>query len=286
MKFQTACQIIASAGKAFRRYPIVPLSIFLTVVLLAVFADYIAPYDPTRVDLDAILLPPGSGTYMLGTDIVGRDIFSRLVYGARVSLIVGIVAATSAAFIGVSLGLLAGYIPAAESIIMRLVEVVSSIPYLFGALLIASVIMMPGLPMVILVIVLWSWPMYARMVRGEVLFLRERDYVTLAKLSGASNFRIMFRHLLPNCAHTIIVLLTLDIGHAIIFESTLSFLGIGIMPPTPSWGLMTADGRNYLVTHWWLSTMPGLAIFVLVSSINFIGDWLTGALDPRRRLRG
>jgi len=281
-----------SGVKRFRKYTLIytliPVVILFVIIVCAIFADYIAPYNPIEVNLDNVLLPPffeegGNLTHILGTDDVGRDILSRIIHGSRISVIVGLVAASIAAAFGVCLGLIAGYIRWCEPIIMRLVEVVLATPYIFGALLIVTVFMLPGLGTVIVVIALWTWPVYTKMVWAEVLGLREKDYVILSQISGASSVRVMFRHLLPNCVSTIIVLLTLDIGRAVLFESTLSFLGVGVLPPTPSWGLMCAEGRVNLATSWWLSAMPGFALFMMVGSINFIGDWLSVKLDPKRR---
>ena len=251
------------------------------LVLAAALAPVIAPFDPVRdADLNNYLRPPGA-PFLLGTDTFGRDVFSRMIYGARISLGVGIAVQASALAIGVTLGLLAGFFGGrVDQLIMRLTEVVFAFPGLLFAIAIMAVIG-PSLYNVFLALGLVSWTSLSRVVRGQVLSLKEQEYVEAARAVGASNARIIARHILPNTLATVTVLVTLGIGGAILAEAGLSFLGLGAQPPEPSWGSMLSAGRDYLLQAPWLSLYPGLAIFLTVMGFNLLGDGIRDLLDPR-----
>jgi len=256
------------------------------LVIPGIFAEWIAPHDPIKGSLALRLKPPmwekgGSITYPLGTDKVGRDVLSRIIYGARVSLRVSIEAIVVSGFIGTALGLISGYFGGkVDALIMRLVDISLGLPIILVALVFVAALG-PSFSTVIALITILLWARYARQVRGETLSIKERDFVARARVAGASHFRIMFRYLLPNVVNTLIVLATLQVGFVIIFESSLSFLGAGIPRPTPAWGLMVADGRELIVTAWWISMFPGIAIMLTVLSFNLVGDWLRDHLDPK-----
>ncbi len=272
-----------------RRYPIIWTTVFTLLVVLAAFAPVIAAHDPirdadfTRVRNPPIWLEGGTSEFWLGTDQVGRDLWSRLLYGGRASLMVVAVGMTSGMIIGTALGLAAGFIGGiVDEIIMRLVDAWIALPFIMIALVI-KIVLGTSFTIMFLILILISWVGFVRPVRGEVLSLRERDYVASARVAGASSWRIAFRHILPGVSSTVIVLATLGAGGLVLAESTLSYLGVGIPQPTPTWGNMIADGRDYLDTAWWISTMPGIAIFLLVLSLNFTGDWLRDRWDPKLR---
>lgn len=264
------------------------LVVVLLVVVGALFAPILAPHDPLDQDLGKRLLPPswmegGEPGYWLGGDPLGRDILSRIIYGARISLMVGVLAVLIRGTGGVILGLLSGYRGGwFDSVVMRLGDIQMALPFLVLALAIMAVLG-PGLRNVIIVLGITGWVFYARVVRSEVLSLREREFVDAARVVGARTGRILRKHILPNAAASVIVVATLDIALMIILEASLSYLGMGVQPPTPSWGSMVSDGRDYLSTQWWVSTFPGLAIFITVMAINLVGDWLRDVLDPTTR---
>ncbi len=251
------------------------------LVVCAIFAPWIAPFDPVRdANLNNYLQPPHA-PFLLGTDTFGRDVFSRIVFGARISLGIGLVVQASALVIGTMLGLLAGFYGRwVDNVIMRAAEVIFAFPGLLFAIAIMAVIG-PSLYNVFVALGLVSWTSLARVVRGQVLMLRELDYVEAARGIGASNPRILLRHILPNTLSPIIVLVTIGMGNAILAEASLSFLGLGAQPPTPSWGSMLSAGRDYLTQAPWLSLYPGLAIFLTVMGFNLLGDGLRDLLDPR-----
>jgi len=271
-----------------RRVPWIPACIIATMVFMAVFAPLLAPWSPIDQTLRDRLLPPawldgGSLHHILGTDAFGRDILSRLIYGARVSLIVAALALTAGGGVGLTIGIVAGYIGGAvDNLLMRLVDAAFTFPAILFALLLA-VTMGQGLTTLVIAISLLLWASFARIIRGEVLALRHRDFVALARVRGCSSLRIMLTHILPNVLNTFMVLVTLNIGVVIIAEASLSFLGAGIPPPTPTWGLMISEGRGRIADAWWVSLIPGIAITLLVLSVNQFGDWLRDRLDPRLR---
>jgi peptide/nickel transport system permease protein len=271
-----------------RRVPWIPICIIAIMVSMALFAPFLAPYSPIDQTLRDKLIPPfwvdgGSASYILGTDAFGRDMLSRLIYGARVSLIVAALALTAGGGVGLLIGIVAGYFGGAvDNVLMRLVDAAFTFPAILFALLLA-VTMGQGLGTLVLAISLLLWASFARVIRGEVLSLKQRDFVALAKVRGCSSARIMLTHILPNVLNTFMVLVTLNIGVVIIAEASLSFLGAGIPPPTPTWGLMVSDGRGRIAEAWWVSLIPGIAITLLVLSVNVFGDWLRDRLDPRLR---
>ena len=271
-----------------RRLPLLPGFILALVVICALFARLLATEAPTFGNLADSFIPPawiegGSSKHLLGTDSLGRDVYSRIVYGARVSLVVSIFAIFIAGSIGTVLGLASGYFGGRlDGLIMRLVDIALALPTILMALVLVAVLQ-PGIVTVIIVIGCLSWANYARQIRGEVLSVKERDFVVLARSIGSSPARIMSRHILPNVFNTIIVLATLQVGSVILLEATLSFLGLGVPPPEPSWGQMVAEGRGFIVVAWWMALFPGLAIMCTVLSMNLMGDWLRDLLDPRLR---
>ena len=260
------------------------LVILTVIVLLAIFAPLVAPFDPSQQNTQVIRHAP-SLAHLFGTDSFGRDVLSRVIYGGRYSLPVGLVAVAVASSIGILSGLAAGFYGRwLDSIIMRIVDMMLAFP---GILMVMALVAILGTSLfnLMLAVGLSSIPEYTRVVRGSVLSAREAEYVTAARVTGTSNWGIMLRHILPNILPPIIVLMTLGIAGAIILGSTLSFLGLGIKPPTPEWGSMLSDGRTILRTAWWVSLFPGLAIMLTVLSINLLGDGLRDALDPRLRNR-
>lgn len=264
------------------------LTIVLVVIASALLAGYLAPHDPTAQNLSKRLLPPfwmsGNMEYLLGTDPLGRDILSRIIYGSRISLLVGLCSVAISGTIGVFLGLLSGYYGGrADSFIMRLADIQLGVPFLVLAIAVVAMLQ-PGLRNIIIVLGLTGWVLYGRIVRGEVLSVKEREFVEAARAIGAQNHRIIRLHILPNVSTSIIVVGTLQVAHMIIAEASLSFLGLGVQPPTPTWGGMVADGRDYLALAWWVSTVPGVAIFLTVLGINLLGDWLRDSLDPTLKL--
>jgi peptide/nickel transport system permease protein len=278
-----------SVGGALRRMPVIPLVMLGTLMIAALFAPIVAPHPPLEIDLSAALAPPfyhegGSLDHPLGTDRLGRDILSRVIYGGQVSLLLAFSVLLIGGSLGVALGLVSGYVGGAvDSLIQRAVEAVLSLPTIMVALVFVFVLGQ-SFSSVVLILAPFITASFARMVRGEALAVRNMNYVALARVAGASHLRIIARHILPNVAGTIIVIATLEIGALILVEASLSFLGVGVPPPTPAWGLMVDDGREYLATRYWLSLFPGLAIVITVLSINWIGDWLRNALDPKRQV--
>jgi peptide/nickel transport system permease protein len=271
-----------------RRWPLglwLPILVLVLFVLAAVFAPLIAPFDPNAQNLLARMKAPGTTSrafhYLLGSDELGRDLLSRLVHGARVSLMVAFSAALLSGTVGVLLGMLAGYLRGwVEVLVMRVVDVFLSIPAILLAIITVAVLG-PGLVNVVVVLALTRWPRYARVAYGQTLGIANAPYVRLATLMGASAPRILFRHVLPNIMGAVTVVATLEFGLMVLFEAGLSFLGLGVQPPTASWGAMLSTGRNYLANAWWIATFPGLCLFMLVLSINLIGDDLRDRFDPR-----
>lgn len=269
-----------------KRWPVIPAAIMFVIVFGAVFAPLLAPYEPQKGDLRARNIPPvwldgGDSAHWLGTDNLGRDMYSRMLYGARISLFVAAVAVIFGLLAGTTTGIVAGYYGGmVDEILMRLVDLWSSLPFLLIALIVA-VSVGPSLGMVIALLAVSSWSAGSRNIRAEVLSLRGREYVQMSQVMNASDFRIIVRHLLPNVMHVVIVITTLRTGSMIIAEAGLSFLGVGVPASVPTWGLMIAQGQKFLTSTWWMSIMPGVAIFLIVLSFNFLGDWLRDRFDPR-----
>jgi peptide/nickel transport system permease protein len=257
-------------------------------ILTAALAPLLAPADPMAGSLENRLAPPawvegGSLQHILGADDLGRDILSRLIYGAQVSLAVSALAILGAGVAGTAIGMFAGYFGGwTDRIIMRIVDLALSFPIIMLALLFAA-LFGPSLVNIIIVLVMVLWSPYARMARGETLRVKKLDYVDLARTAGASHPAIIWRHILPNISGALIVLATLQVGTVIVLEASLSFLGVGVPPPTPSWGSMVADGRNFIASAWWVSLIPGLAVLVVVLTANMLGDALADYLNPDRR---
>jgi peptide/nickel transport system permease protein len=268
--------------------PWAAVCVIAAFLITAIAGEWLAPHSPVAQNLRLRFLPPawlagGDIRYLLGTDNLGRDILSRVIVGARASFVVSIAALGFGSILGSLIGLFAGYRGGRlDAIIMRLADGMMAFPLVLGALLLVTLIG-PGIGTVVIAVSLILWARFARLIRGEVLVVRERDFILLARAAGATDTRIMFVHILPNVINSVVVLLTLQLGFVIIVEATLSFLGAGIPPPTPTWGQMVADGRVYIESAWWISAFPGLAIALIVFSFNLLGDWLRDFLDPRLR---
>ena len=266
--------------------PLVAAACCVLLVLAAILGTALAPYAKDAVDLGASLLPPawqegGTRAHLLGTDQLGRDILSRLIAGARISLATAAAATLFSGVVGVLVGLVAGYVGGwLERVAMRIVDAFLALPFILLALALVATLG-SGFGNIIAVMVVANWARYARLARSEAVSIRGRDFVTLARIAGVSPMTIMLRHVLPNALNSVVVLAILDVGRAIILESSLSFLGVGIQPPDVSWGLMLADGRTFLGFAWWLTTLPGLMIVIAVLAFNALGRWLHVRIDPR-----
>ena len=297
---------------ALRRWPIIPALIMVVLIVAGVFADQLAPYDEIEQDIRFRNAPPRifnsnseywesqdfsqamfrapdsegknpANRFILGADHVGRDVLSRIIHGARISLVVTSVALFSGLILGVTIGVISGYYGGVvDEILMRMVDVWYAIPFLLLAM-VAVIIFEASLNLIIVLLILLAWSGYVRNLRGEVLSLKERDFVASARVAGASTFRIIFKHLLPGLINTIFVIASLRVGQLILAEASLSFLGAGIPGPTPAWGVLIAEGREYVESAWWQTVFPGTAIFLVVLAFNFLGDWVRDRLDPRLR---
>ena len=271
---------------ARRRTAVFGLGVVIVVLLAALFAPWLTPFDPLEQDINQRLKEPGWQTaagriHMLGTDHLGRDILARVIFGSRIALVVGVSAVLISGVLGMAIGLVAGYFGGkVDDFFMRLADIQLAFPFILLAIAVIGVLG-PNLRNIIIVIGVSSWVVYARVVRGEVLSIREREFVQAAIALGSRDGRVLVRHVLPNAFTPWLVVATLDMARVIVIESALSFLGLGVQPPTPTWGGMLADGRVYLSTAWWLATFPGLAILVTVLGINLLGDGLRDTLDPR-----
>ena len=272
-----------------RSLPILPVVTIVFLLLVGIFAPLISHYPPLDGDMDLRNVEPtwlsenNESPYRLGVDHIGRDVLTRIIYGTRISLIVAGTVLFFGTFIGTLLGLLSGYLGGVvDEIIMRLVDFMYAIPFIL-VVLVAAVLWSPSLMLVIILLSIFTWPPFARQVRAETLSLKQMDYVSLAKICGTSPLRICLRHILPGLFNTVLVMASLQVGSLVVTESVLSFLGVGIPAPAPSWGSMVAEGRNYMSTAWWICLFPGLAILLIVFSMNFLGDWLRDKLDPRLR---
>ncbi|MBI3329969.1 MAG: ABC transporter permease [Nitrospinae bacterium] len=268
---------------AMRGAPISSLVVLTVAVGCAILAPAIAPSDPIQTDRTKILVHPSFSQHLLGTDHLGRDILSRMVYGARISVTVGILAVFVSGAVGTLIALISGVLKGwVDAVLMRITDAFLALPYLVVAVTVVA-ILGSSLTNIILVIGLLRWMTYARTIRGEVLRLTEMDFVRLARVAGVSRPRIMVRHIFPNIVNTLLVLGTLEVGSAVITEASLSFLGLGVPRPLPSWGAMLAESQTYVFTAWWLPVFPGIAITLLVMSSNLTGDWLRDRFDPTRR---
>jgi peptide/nickel transport system permease protein len=271
-----------------RHVPVVSVLILLVFIVFGIFGNYFMPHEATKAHFGDVLTPPmwqegGSAEYILGTDHLGRDILSRIIGGATISLEVGFIVIFFAGALGVVVALLSGYLGGRiDAVLMRITDMFLSMPFLMIAIVLAAVLG-ASTKNIIIVLVTLGWAGYARVLRGEVLRIKERDFVLLARVARCSKTRIMLRHIFPNIVNTLVVLGTLQLGQVIIAESSLSFLGLGVPPPAPAWGSMVGDGRDLIFSAWWVSFFPGMAILFVVMSTNLLGDWLRIRLDPKFR---
>lgn len=274
--------------EALRGVPKVPFAILLTFVIVAAIGPYITPQDPLQQSLQDRLAPPawengGSMSNLLGTDSLGRDILSRVMKGARIALTIGVLTAVSAGVLGTTIGMIAGLAGGwVDYLLMRITDGMIAMPFLVVALAIA-VVLPPSIRTLVAILIFFGWAGYARIIRSSVLGLREAEFIQLARVAGCSTPRILWRHIAPNIMNTFVVLFTLQLATVIIAEASLSFLGMGVPPPEPSWGLMLSDGRRFIDTAWWIAVFPGVAITLVVLSVNVLGDWLRVRTDPKFR---
>ncbi len=264
--------------------PWIPLFVLTVMLICAVFAPFLAPHDPTDKDIINSRIAPGeTSAYPLGTDILGRDILSRLIYGARTTVVISLVALGTGVVVGTVLGLVSGYLEGwTGAIIMRSADAVMGFPTILVALVIV-VLLGQGTENIIIAVAVTVWARFARMIRGDVLSIKEREYVTLARIAGVNSPTIMARHVFPNVVNTLMVLTSIQVGQVILLEASLSFLGLGLAPGAPAWGIMVSEGRDVIVDMWWLSLFPGVAVTIVVMAFNFFGDWLRDYLDPKLR---
>ncbi|TGD41267.1 ABC transporter permease [Pseudotabrizicola sediminis] len=266
-----------------RRNPLAMVGLFIILVLLfiAAFAPWVATHDPLAQNLSQRLLPPGTPGHWLGTDDFGRDIWSRIAYGSRITLYIVTLVAVTAPVIGLAIGTVAGYFGGwVDQVLMRITDIFLAFPRLILALALVAVLG-PGIENAVLAIALTAWPPYARVARAETLTVRTSDYIAAVRLQGAGSGRIIWGHVMPMCLPSVIIRVTLDMAGVILIAAGLGFLGLGVQPPTPEWGLMISSGRKFLFEQWWVATMPGLAIFIVSLGFNLLGDGLRDVLDPR-----
>lgn len=279
---------LARVTREVSRIPVIPGTILSIVIIAAIFADFLAPHTPSSFDLDQTFRPPaweadGAWDHPLGTDNLGRDVYSRILHGSRLALFVGFVVVFIAGSVGTTLAITAGYMGGpVEAIIMRVTDAMFSLPFLMVALVLAAVLG-PSLPNLIIILAVGGWTRYARVIRGEVLRLKEIDFVAAAKLAGTPTPMILLKHIFPNVTNTMLVLATLELGGTIIAAASLGFLGVGVPQEIPTWGGMLSEGRPYIASAWWIATFPGLAITFTVLGTNLLGDWLRWRLDPKFR---
>ncbi len=270
------------------KLPIIPIVLLLPVIVCGIFGPLFYPHNPTEINLNLKLQPPawavsGQLGYLIGTDHLGRDLLSRLMQGARISLLVALVGVGLAGFIGVLAGMVAGYFGGKlDNSILRIVDIQMSIPVILLAILIAASLG-AGLGTIIVCITLVFWTHYARVIRGETLSIKQREFVAAARITGCNKRRILMKHIFPNLISTVLVLATLNLGRAIMIEAALTFLGLGLQPPASAWGLIISEGRIYLSSAWWIPTFAGLAIMITVLGANLLGDWLRDTFDPKLR---
>ena len=267
------------------KLPWIPIVILTLLIVCAIFAPLLAPHNPAQLNKRDREVPPFQNSrYWLGTDKSGKDILSRLVYGARTSVFISLVALGTGALIGSSLGVMSGYYGGrTDIVIMRFVDAVLGFPTVLLALIIVAIAGGAGVGNVIVAVAATVWARFARQARGEVLSVKERDFVTLAVVAGVPALVIMWRHVFPNVVNTILIVISLLVGQTILLEASLSFLGVGVPPGDPAWGIMVSEGRDQIFDIWWLALFPGLAITIVVMAMNFFGDWLRDTLDPRLR---
>lgn len=266
-----------------RRNPLAMIGLLITAALLfvAIFAPILAPHDPITQELSRRLLPPGTPGNILGTDDFGRDILSRILYGSRITLYIVLLVILTAPVVGLIIGTVAGYFGGwVDTILMRITDIFLAFPKLILALALVAVLG-PGMENAVLAIALTSWPPYARVSRAETLTVRNSDYIAAVKLQGAGPIRIIWGHVIPMCLPSVIIRVTLDMAGVILTAAGLGFLGLGVQPPLPEWGLMISAGRKFLFEQWWVATMPGLAIFIVSLGFNLLGDGLRDVLDPK-----
>ena len=274
--------------RIIRTWPLVPMFLIALLLIAAIFAELLTPYNPEKDDLISRNIPPmwqegGSSEHILGTDPLGRDMLTRIIHGARISLLIATIVLSIGTVIGLLVGLAAGYLGGTlDEILMRIVDFTFAVPFILVAL-VTVIVYGQSFTLVIILLTIFSWNGVARQARAETLSLKTLDYVAASLVAGASMWRIMYRHVLPGLINTVIVVTTLRLGSLILTEASLSFLGVGIPPPTPAWGVMVAEGRNYIYTEWWISFFPGLAIMLTVLAFNFLGDWFRDRFDPRLR---
>lgn len=266
------------------RLPWVAIAILVLLFVCAIFAPLLSPHDPESLNIKDKRIPPGeTWSHPLGTDVLGRDMLSRLIYGARTTVKISLISLGIGAFAGTVLGMVSGYKGGwIDSFIMRVADAALGFPTILIALIVV-VIFEPGIYSIILAILLTVWARFARMIRGDVLLVKSLDFVTLAQITGVSTPLILWRHIFPNVINTLMVITSLLIGQIILLEAALSFLGLGLTPGMPAWGIMVSEGREVILDVWWLSLFPGIAITVVVMSFNFLGDWLRDVLDPKLR---
>ncbi len=290
--------IVSGSWFFVRRYPVIPTTILIVLTIAGLFAPWITPFDYAIGNVRDRQLPPmirgwvspsaeANGEigdlHILGTDHAGRDTFTRILYGARISLMVAAISLISGFIAGTSIGILAGYLGGIwDEIITRIVDIWLALPFLM-IVLVATILYGQSLQLLLVALASLAWVGFVRVVRPQTLILKQMDYVALARIAGASPTRIMFKHILPGVINSAVVIATLNVGGLILTEATLSFLGAGIPPPTPAWGVLVAEGRDYIDSAWWQVIMPGAAIFLTLMSLNFLGDWLRDRLDPRLR---
>ena len=266
------------------KLPWIPIVILAILLVCSAFAPQLSPHDPSDKDIINSRIPPGQNSeYLLGTDILGRDMLSRMIFGARTTVYISLVALATGAIVGTVLGLISGYLGGViGAVIMRIADAVMGFPTILVALVIV-VLLGQGTENIIIAVAVTVWARFARMIRGDTLSIRERDYVILARIAGVSPPVVIIRHVFPNVVNTLMVLTSLQVGQVILLEASLSFLGLGLAPGSPAWGIMVAEGRNVILDMWWLSLFPGVAITIVVMAFNFLGDWLRDYLDPKLR---
>ena len=266
------------------KLPWIPIVILAILLVCSALAPQLSPHDPNDKDIINSRIPPGqTSDYLLGTDILGRDMLSRMIFGARTTVYISLVALATGAIVGTVLGLISGYLGGViGAVIMRIADAVMGFPTILVALVIV-VLLGQGTENIIIAVAVTVWARFARMIRGDTLSIRERDYVILAKIAGVSPPVVIIRHVFPNVVNTLMVLTSIQVGQVILLEASLSFLGLGLAPGSPAWGIMVAEGRNVILDMWWLALFPGVAITVVVMAFNFLGDWLRDYLDPKLR---